>query len=204
MLEQEYLNTVEDLIEMSRINANEMLTSYHLGSIIKSSIFTDMEEDWIPFIHPNYGWCHTFDPKDLVPMRMDFQSSGEQNGLIYLEMMFDVSVFNFHALEHLLTSHDTFQLKGNFSKMVDSYGNDITYFYVFVHENFNTRFDMAKGQKVDVGLREDIQVLFEKTNLMKINSETSKCNDSQDFFGYDNCKFNEVSQVNISISFHLT
>ena len=108
MLEQEYLNTVEDLIEMSRINANEMLTSYHLGSIIKSSIFTDMEEDWIPFIHPNYGWCHTFDPKDLVPMRMDFQSSGEQNGLIYLEMMFDVSVFNFHALEHLLTSHDTF------------------------------------------------------------------------------------------------
>ena len=88
--------------------------------------------------------------------------------------------------------------------MVDSYGNDITYFYVFVHENFNTRFDMAKGQKVDVGLREDIQVLFEKTNLMKINSETSKCNDSQDFFGYDNCKFNEVSEVNISISFLLT
>ena len=76
--------------------------------------------------------------------------------------------------------------------MVDRYSNEINYFYIFVHESYETRFDMADVQKVAVGYEEDILVSFEKTNLKKINSEASKCNDTEAFFGHDHCMFIQV------------
>ena len=79
--------------------------------------------------------------------------------------------------------------------MVDLYGNKVTYFYVFVHENYETRFEMSEGQMIEVGLEEDIRVLFEKTKLQKISSESSRCIDAEDFFGLEHCIFKEVHKI---------
>ena len=104
----EYLETIEDLINMSRIEVKDMLQRYRWANFLIRDEFSGSEymaEDWTSFLHPTYGWCHTFDPKNpdhnskisegLAPIISKQAQDGKEEtgwqGMIGFEMVFNVS-----------------------------------------------------------------------------------------------------------------
>ena len=129
-------------------------------------------KDWISFVHPEFGWCHTFDPvhvnQSMVALR---DETKEKDELIFL-----VIKFNFNML----------------TELIEQSTEKEHYYSIFLHEDFHTRWDMNEFQEIKLKFDTSINVKFKKTVLKKLTSQKSKCNNDPKYNGINHCKIQTV------------
>ena len=106
----EYLDTIDDLINMTKIGIEDMLQSWDFSTFVAKSFSAtnkDVENDWYGFMHPSLGWCYTFDPAqmkkssnviDFTKMPVSIRSTvmsenGKTKAPIYLNLKFNVNIY---------------------------------------------------------------------------------------------------------------
>ena len=197
------------MINLTKIKKEDMLLSWDFSNFLSYSKGQDDfydNIDWIGFIHPTYGWCHTFDVGQLakssnitnwisMPVSVLSPKSDNKKEPIYFQMKFNVCINNVLQVAFLSNHTLSFlqlQRYSLFKDLVAAKNNTFTYFTIYIHEEFATRFEMDQNQMFEVGYEEKLDVKFKKTNLKKIDTKNSKCITDEDYHGFEYCKIKQV------------